>query len=191
MDTDLLYQSLKNNHIMPIQSFRLPKATKQKVKRKIRELLNKNVLHSVSEDYTLFESGFCMPVQIVPKPQIDSLKFGKPEGFRVFIQHESAVLAAVDFVYRNNRLITITIHQGKGLQSILTALNKLEKKYEQYSKAFRIELIYFLLAPGSYFRVSSGKQVTYFQHHKERLTSVSAERLQKQIVTIINHHKSK
>ena len=174
---------------MPVQTYTLPPDTARKIKRKIKDLLRRSVLPVNPNDYRVYKPGFCMPVQLIPKKQVDSLKFGKAEGFRIFIQQGINVLAAVDFTYSKTQLITTAIHQGQGLQTLLKALNKLEKKFKLQKQACYPELIYFLLTPGVYFKVSAGRQVTYFHYHKERLTTISAKRLQNQVLSIINHHQ--
>ena len=175
---------------MPIQSHQLSPASLRQIQRKINELLRKEVLHRQPDDYDLYKPGFCAPIQIVPKQRAGSLQFGKPEGVRVFVQHRNSVLAAVDFMYKGHQLKLTTVHQGAGLRSMLMVLNKLENKYKHSPIACHPEFIYFLLGEWPYIKVRAGKEITYFHHPKERLTAVPADRLLKQIRTIIQHHQS-
>lgn len=174
---------------MPIQTYKLKPEISKKINRAVTGLLRKNVLHKAAPADKLFESGFCMPIQNVPKRQLNSLKFGKPEGYRVFIQHANTVHAAVDFVYGKTGLKMTAIHQGQGLYTILVILNKLEKKYRSSKAPCYPELIYFLLAEGPYIRVTTGKKTTYFHSNKDRLGTISPDQLKKKIETIIKHHQ--
>jgi len=158
------------------------------VSSKISELLRKDVLHQPAEDHRLYTPGFCLPIQIMPKQ--GTLKLGRPEGVRVFIQHGDSVLAAVDFMYHGRQLKLTTIHQGGGLDSMLVMLNKLEKRYKRYPGACRPELIYFLLGRSPYIKVTAGREIRFFHQPKEKLIAVTAEQLLRNISAIIKHRQS-
>jgi hypothetical protein len=175
---------------MPIQSYKLPPDISGKVKKKINQLLRKKVLHTMPEDEASYQAGFCLPIQLVSKPNADPLDFSKPEGFRIFIQKESTVIAMVDFIQRNKRLALIAIHQGPGLHVLLKALNKLEAKYDKLKAACRPELIYFLLSKGPFLKVKSGKQVSFFKYHHDKLSPVSPKQINREITSAIKYYQN-
>jgi hypothetical protein len=170
---------------MPLQSLKLPAPLYLKMRKKIHSLIEKNNLNDSEKIDASYDLGFCMHIQIVPKKQFDSLFFGKPEGIRAFIQSGTTVFAAADFVFAGKKLKLSYMHQGQGLNVLLTTLNKLEKKYAGDKEIMNAELIYFLLAPGPYILIKSDKKNQFYYATAKKLSPVTLEGLKKQVNKIL------
>jgi hypothetical protein len=170
---------------MPLQSLKLPFETVAKLKRKMRQLIKDNLFHSTPKIDHSYTIGFCMHIHVVAKKQIESFAFGKPEGIRAFIQLGDSVAAAADFTIKNGRLKLSYLHHGPILKQLLSAMNKLEKKYSSHKEPCHAELIYFLLATGPYILIKSKKEKQFYQSTPEKLIPISAEQMKKQIISIL------
>ncbi len=170
---------------MPLESLHLNGAVKAKLRRKIRWLINTEILHTRAGSAASYDLGFCMHIQVVPKKQFNSFEFGRPEGIRAFIQSGDNVIGAADFLFNRKILKLSYVHQGHGLNVLLEMLNKLEKKYARMRSNCHAELIYFLLAPAPYLLVKSGKKKQFYHSKKGRLLPVSSAGLKKEINGIL------
>jgi hypothetical protein len=170
---------------MPLQSIKLKADILAKLKRRIRALIAKDILHPTTEIDHSYGIGFCMNIQIVPKKQIDSLSFGKPEGIRVFIQSKNSIIAAADFLYGKKNMKLSYLHYGHGLKLLVASLNKLEKRYKRHKDIYTAELIYFLLSNGLYILIKSRKQRQFYQSTHEKLSVISSEKIKKQVTNIL------
>jgi len=168
---------------MPLHSYPLNDTLHHRIRRKVATLCKTGIL--TVPNSKKFTVGFCMPIQLVPQKQIASLRFGEPEGLRIFIQCGEDVVAAVDFFFKNHKLKLSQIYEGNGLQELTVLLNRLEKKYATTDKLFHVELISFLLSPGIYMLARGKKEIHYYTFSKERLSAVSAGKLQKQVDQLI------
>lgn len=174
---------------MPIHSLQLQAGVQTKINKKIRSLFKSGILHNSKKSARPYTIGFCMHIQIVPKKQIQSLAFGKPEGIRVLIQSENDVIAAADFLFVKKRLKFSYVHHGNGLNILLSSINKLEKKYKDDKNICNVELIYFLLATGPYILIKSKKEKHFYHATAERLGKITPEQMRKQVTNILIHRE--
>jgi hypothetical protein len=170
---------------MPLQSLKLSSSQTLDLKEQIRWMLNKQLLQLPKNADSNYDLGFCMHIQNVPRKEYEFLNFGKPEGIRAFIQSGTNVIAAADFLFTGNKMKMSYVHQGNALRLLLIVLNKLEKKYARSRKIYNAEFIYFLLSPGLYILIKSGKTKQFYYSTPKRLVPVSGDALKKQINKII------
>ena len=160
-----------------------------KLKRKIQQFAGKGLLYLPPTAKNNYDIGFCMDVQVIPKNQIESLAFGKPEGIRVLIQSGANVISAADFLYAGEKLKLSYLHHGKGLALLVSTLNKLEKKYQRTRNIYRAELIYFLLSAGTYVLIKSKSTCHYYHAAPRKMTRISPEQLKRQVSEILIHRE--
>lgn len=170
---------------MPLRSLKLPAPLHAKLRRKIRQLIAKGYLHPTEEIDTSYDLGFCMHIQVVPKKKLNSFFLGKPEGILAFIQAGSDVIAAAAFLYAGKTLKLSHVVLAHSLKPLLSALNKLEKEYEEDKKIWYTELIYFLLA-SSYVLVKSSDRKKFYYSISKKLKPVSAEDIREQVNKILD-----
>jgi|GEM_PF-3329042 len=175
---------------MPLESVKLPASLKKVIERKIKKLLAQDVFFGPTVE-TPYRAGFCLHMQVVPRGQVKSLQFGKPEGIRVLLENKNNVLAAVDFRKTpSGRLKISNIHQGKGLTKVLDTLNQLEKMLATAKQVWEPELIFFLLSPVPYIKIKSGKKVEFLKLEKGKIKKVTPISIKKEIATAVNSHQS-
>lgn len=167
---------------MPLQTLPLPASVHKRLTAKLRLLIRSGDLEIPDGQG---QPGFCMAIQLVPKRQLRSLAFGRPEGLRMFVETNNKIAAALDFLYAGNRVKLAQVYQGQGLYELLNALNKLEKKYARDKTVFHVQLISFLLAPGFYLLAISKKGKQFYHASPKKLTALSARQLQTQIGQLI------
>jgi len=173
---------------MPLRAKTLSSQLKRRILVNVRTVVKKGVLHFLHESGE-YDVAFYMHFHIVPKRQVRSFAFGKPEGIRVFLIESGKVASAIDLVYKKRSLRFSAAYEGNSLQRLLDALNDLERKYNKVKENVEPVLIYFLLAPHPVL-LAKGKTITdYFQFPAGKIRRISKERLQSQIQRIIKRHK--
>ena len=173
---------------MPLESLKLPPTLHRNLKRKTSALKRK-IFNDADKIDGRCELGFCMYIQTVPKGQFNAYSFGKPEGIRAFIQSGITVIAATDFLFAGKNLRLSYIYQGKGLRVLVSALNKLEKKYSRDKEVYNAELIYFFLASGPYLLIKSKRKKQFYYTTSKEVIPISYENLRKKITTTLLRHK--
>ena len=171
---------------MPLQAKKLSSKLEKRILVTIRAVVKKGLLHFFHQSHR-YNVAFSLPIQIVPKKQVRSFVFGKPEGIRVILTEADRVASAMDLMYTKKRLKFSHAYEGKSLPPLLNALNTLERKYRNVKEAVEPVLIYFLLAPHPYLLVKGKTKMDFFQVHEGKPRKISKERLQKQIYRVLEN----
>jgi hypothetical protein len=180
---------------MALHPKKLSTDLKNKIVRNIRTLTKKGLIDTTGNKMT-YHLAYYMDIQIVPKKQVDTLAFSKPEGIRVFLMQGNKFCISVDFLYRGQRLWFSSSLQGHTLLTLSRAIRVLEEKLRLKKNRQEAVLVFFLLCPDTFLMVKDGRKKIFYQYGRKGLWEISQNDLRDQVKHAIedrpepsfNHH---